>query len=114
MKGRAVAEDLPPVTFGIKVTKDLGHVHFNVFAGRTPDARGCAGSLVMRHDEFDAFLRRLKPETPLQFACLCDPSDVFEPPDPKPRVVAGCPSHKARGAYQRFVDKQRREVRDGG
>lgn len=54
--------DLPPVTFGIKVTKDLGHVHFNLFAGRTPDARGCAGSLVMRPDEFHEFLRRLNPE----------------------------------------------------
>ena len=55
-------EDLLPVTFGITVTKDLGHVHFNLFAGRTPDARGCAGSLVMRPDEFHEFLRRLNPE----------------------------------------------------
>ena len=51
---------LPPVTFGVKVTHEtLGHVYVTVFAGRTPGARGCAGQLVFRHDEFEEFLRLL-------------------------------------------------------
>lgn len=65
MRGLAVAEDLPPVTFGIKVTRDDGpggHVHFDLFVGRNPHARGRAGSLVLRHDEFREFFQRLRPE----------------------------------------------------
>lgn len=112
-----MADDHPPVTFGVKVTRDDGpggHVHFDIFAGRNEHARGRSGSWVLRHDEFEVFLARLKPDAPLQFACLCDPADVFEPPDPTPRVVDGCPSHRARRVYQRYVDEQRAEVWDGG
>lgn len=99
---------LPPVTFGVKVTRDdgdHGHVHFDIFAGRNEHARGRAGSWCLRQDEFAAFLARLKPER-LTHACLCDPAAVFEPPDPTPRVVAGCPSHRARGVYQRWADER--------
>lgn len=53
----------PPITFGIKVTADYGHVHFDLFAGRTPDSRGRCGSVVMQPDEFAAFVARLNPET---------------------------------------------------
>jgi len=56
---------VPPVTFGVKVYRDDGpggHVHFDLFAGRNAHARGRSGSLVLRHDEFHAFLDRLKPE----------------------------------------------------
>jgi hypothetical protein len=101
------------VTFGVKVTRDDGpdgHVHFDVFAGRNEHARGRSGSWCLRHDEFEAFMARLRPEA-IQHACLCDPSDVFEPPDPTPRVVASCPSHQARRAYQRYVDEQRAPAR---
>lgn len=53
---------VPPVTFGVKVTNDAGgHVHFDLFAGRTPDSRGRCGSLTMRPDEFEEFLWRLDP-----------------------------------------------------
>lgn len=55
--------DMCPVSFGIKVTNDEGgHVHFNLFAGTTPDARGCCGSLTMRPEEFEEFVWRLDPE----------------------------------------------------
>lgn len=60
-----MAEDLPPVTFGIKVTRDDGpggHVHFDLFAGRNAHARGRSGSLVLRHEEFREFFYRLRPE----------------------------------------------------
>lgn len=52
---------VPPVTFGVKVTKDIGHVHFDVFAGRTPHSRGNCGSLVMRPEEYEEFIARLQP-----------------------------------------------------
>lgn len=57
---------IPPVTFGVKVIRDDrpgGHVHFDLFAGRTPHARGRSGRLVLRADEFEEFARRLAPET---------------------------------------------------
>lgn len=114
MAESALSDDRPPVTFGIKVTRDDGeggHVHFDLFAGRTEHARGRSGSLVLRHDEFEAFMARLKPER-IDHKCLCDPSDPFEPPDPTPRVVDGCPAHRARRAYQRWADEQRAEVPD--
>lgn len=38
-----------------------------------------------------------------RFRCICDPNDLFEPPDPTPRVVPGCPAHRARAAYQRWA-----------
>ncbi len=53
----------PPITFGVTVTTDQGHIHFDLFAGRTPDSRGRCGSLVMQADEFAAFVSRLNPET---------------------------------------------------
>lgn len=43
------------------------------------------------------------PACPPELRCICDPTDLFEPPDPTPRVVPGCPAHGARGAYQRWV-----------
>lgn len=60
--GGAAVSDQPPVTFGVKVIAEQGHVHFDVFAGRTPDSRGRAGRLVLRADEFEEFKRRLNPE----------------------------------------------------
>lgn len=42
--------------------------------------------------------------SPEPFRCICDPTDIFEPPDPTPRVVEGCPAHRARAAYQRFAE----------
>jgi hypothetical protein len=40
---------------------------------------------------------------PPEFRCICDPADVFDPPDPRPRAVEGCPAHRARRAYQRWA-----------
>jgi hypothetical protein len=40
---------------------------------------------------------------PDPFRCICDPADVFDPPDPTPRAVAGCPAHRARRVYQRWA-----------
>ena len=60
-----MADDLPPVTFGVKVIRDDGpggHVHFDLFAGRTPAARGRSGRLVLRADEYEEFVARLSPE----------------------------------------------------
>lgn len=37
------------------------------------------------------------------FRCICDPDVIFEPPDPKPVAVEGCPAHQARRAAQQFV-----------
>lgn len=37
------------------------------------------------------------------FRCICDPDVIFEPPDPKPVAVEGCPAHQARRAYQQLV-----------
>jgi hypothetical protein len=64
-----VAESaVPPVTFGVKVIKEIGHVHFDLFAGRTPASRGRCGRLVMRSDEFEEFLERLMPEAYMKIA----------------------------------------------
>ncbi len=41
-----------------------------------------------------------------EYRCICDPNDLFEPPDPRPRVVPGCPAHRARAAYQRYAERQ--------
>jgi hypothetical protein len=38
--------------------------------------------------------------------CICDPDDLFEPPDPMPRAVKGCPAHRARYAAQNFDYEQ--------
>ncbi|GAA0720054.1 hypothetical protein GCM10010199_25210 [Dactylosporangium roseum] len=40
---------------------------------------------------------------PDQFRCICDPADVFDPPDPTPRAVEGCPAHRVRRVYQRWA-----------
>ncbi|HXM54565.1 MAG TPA: hypothetical protein VOB72_04185 [Candidatus Dormibacteraeota bacterium] len=34
------------------------------------------------------------------FPCICDPTDLFDPPDPTPRAIEGCPAHRARRAFQ--------------
>jgi hypothetical protein len=47
------------------------------------------------------------PACPPELRCICDPTDLFDPPDPTPRVVAGCPAHGARGAYQRWATENR-------
>jgi hypothetical protein len=44
---------------------------------------------------------------PEEFRCICDPSDLFDPPDPQPRAVAGCPAHRARRAAQQFSEQHR-------
>jgi hypothetical protein len=41
---------------------------------------------------------------PDEFRCICDPTDVFDPPDPTPRAVEGCPAHRARRAYQQAAE----------
>lgn len=38
-----------------------------------------------------------------RFRCICDPNDLFEPPNPTPVAVEGCPAHQARRGYQQFV-----------
>jgi hypothetical protein len=40
-----------------------------------------------------------------QFPCICDPTDLFDPPDPRPRVVPGCPAHQVRGVFQRIINE---------
>ena len=122
------AEDLPPVTFGIKVTKDLGHVHFDVFAGRNLGARGRCGSLVMRGDEFGAFLAALNPDTitsveghewslrlpetaqPVRPGCVCELHEVgtiFGPPEYVRGLSNGCTIHPASAEELRQVAAQR-------
>jgi len=57
-----MADDDRPVTFGIKVTNQTpAHITCNLFAGRNPDARGMAGSLTLRRDEFEELMWRLDP-----------------------------------------------------
>ena len=38
-----------------------------------------------------------------RFRCICDPDVIFEPPDPRPVAVEGCPAHRARRVYQQHV-----------
>jgi hypothetical protein len=40
--------------------------------------------------------------TDAPFRCICDPDDIFDPPDPRPVAVEGCPAHQARYAAQQF------------
>lgn len=35
-----------------------------------------------------------------EYRCICDPDDIFEPPDPRPVAVEGCPAHRFRRAAQ--------------
>lgn len=37
------------------------------------------------------------------FRCICDPDVLFEPPDPRPVAVEGCPAHQFRRAAQQFA-----------
>lgn len=46
---------VPTVTFRVDEA-NRGHVTLSVFIGRTPDARGHAGRLVLRTDEFAELL----------------------------------------------------------
>ena len=112
-----MADGEPPVTFGIKVTKDLGHVHFDVFAGTTPDARGRAGSLVMRPDEFHEFLRRLNPERLQEELRCCERPNLVWEHTRDGREFFRC--HGCRGGMSRPVGAgplggDGWEVRDGG
>lgn len=43
---------------------------------------------------------------PPELRCICDPTDMFEPPNPTPRAVEGCPAHRARRAYQQWAAEQ--------
>lgn len=90
MAESALPDDSPPVTFGVKVTSDYGHVHFDLFAGRTPHSRGRAGSLTLRRDEFEEFIWRLAPEavvdplgTPIAGLLVEKPPVVDITPDPQ-------------------------------
>jgi hypothetical protein len=38
-----------------------------------------------------------------KFRCICDPDDIFEPPDPRPVAVEGCPAHRFRRAAQQMA-----------
>jgi hypothetical protein len=40
---------------------------------------------------------------PDDLQCICDPTDAFDPPDPTPRAVEGCPAHRARLACQQLA-----------
>jgi hypothetical protein len=37
------------------------------------------------------------------FRCICDPDDLFDPPDRRPYAVEGCPAHQARRAAQQYA-----------
>lgn len=38
-----------------------------------------------------------------QFRCICDPNVLFDPPDPRPVAVEGCPAHVARRSAQQLT-----------
>lgn len=38
-----------------------------------------------------------------RFRCICDPDDLFDPPDPRPVAVEGCPAHRFRRAAQQLA-----------
>ena len=38
-----------------------------------------------------------------EFRCICDPDDIFDPPDPRPVAVEGCPAHRFRRLAQQFA-----------
>jgi hypothetical protein len=37
------------------------------------------------------------------FRCICDPDNLFDPPDPRPVAVEGCPAHQFRRAAQQLA-----------
>lgn len=58
--------NLPPVTVSVREDdRNDAHVHLSVFVGRTPDARGRAGTLVLRTDEWDELAHRLLDADPV-------------------------------------------------
>lgn len=105
-----MAEDLPPVTFGVKVLRDdrpHGHVAFALYAG-AEHARGLAGQLKMRSDEFESFIARLQPEVVAREIWCCDRPNVVWEHSRDSKDFFRC--HNCRGV----VSKPRRVVRDGG
>lgn len=91
-----MAEDLPPVTFGVRIVDiNPAHVRLTLFAGEHPDARGMAGSLTLRRAEYAEFIDRLRPELvldptgqPVPEVCCCSLVDVSLPGGP-PEYVRG-------------------------
>lgn len=52
--------DRDPVTVGIRVDdRNVAHTRVSVFVGRNEDARGHAGHLVLRTDEWDDLMHAL-------------------------------------------------------
>jgi hypothetical protein len=51
---------------------------------------------VIRHAHYEALAAD-------PFRCICDPDDIFDPPDPTPRAVEGCPAHRGRYVAQNWV-----------
>lgn len=47
-----------------------------------------------------------------KFRCICDPDDLFDPPDPRPVAVEGCPAHQARRAAQQLALRLEAEAID--
>ncbi len=47
-----------------------------------------------------------------RFRCICDPDDLFEPPDPRPVAVEGCPAHQFRRAAQQLARRLQAEEAD--
>lgn len=74
-----------------------------------PHPRPCPGGgkpPAVMHDPLaeDGWARVLIVD-PDEFRCICDPDDVFDPPDPTPRAVEGCPAHRARRVYQQWAER---------
>lgn len=44
------------------------------------------------------------------YHCICNPEDIFEPPDPRPIAVEGCPAHKVRRLVQQKIKEWERET----
>lgn len=47
------------------------------------------------------------------FRCICDPDVLFEAHDPRPLAVEGCPAHRARRVFQRYVARETCRARTG-
>jgi len=37
------------------------------------------------------------------YRCICDSTVLFEPPDPRPVAVEGCPAHRGRRTVQLWI-----------
>jgi hypothetical protein len=46
------------------------------------------------------------PVTDDQFRCICDPDRLFEPGDPRPVAVEGCPAHRSRRYVQLWIVRE--------